>query len=97
MIAIKSQEFLNPAVSSIFKTINIYYFLLASLQLIMEVSSKIYETIESEANDFMLLNCNFLSMKNAIVARKQMWCIMTFVKIQIKKRLTKKSTKMFKL
>ena len=91
MIAVKFQEFCNSAVSSIFKTINIYYFLLASLHLIMEASSKIYGTIESEANDFMLLNCSFRRMKNAIVARKQMRCIMTFVKIQIKKRLTKKS------
>ena len=93
MIAIKFQEFLNPAVCSIFKTINIYYFLLASLQLIMEASSIIYGTIESEANDFILLNCSFLRMKNAIVARKQMRCIMTFVKNTNKKEIDKKVDK----
>ena len=59
----------------------------------MEISRKIYEAIESEANNFMLLNCSFLSMKNAIVARKQMRCIMTFVKNTNKKEIDKKVDK----
>ena len=36
---------------------------ISSLKLIIEILSKIYGAIESEANNFMLLNCSFLNKK----------------------------------
>ena len=35
----------------------------------MEFSRKIYEAIESEANNFMLLNCSFLNKKCNIFSK----------------------------